>query len=228
LAELSNQKCWYCETQNDGRFDWEVEHFRPKGRVIECGESHPGYWWLAFDWRNLRLACTFCNQRRVDKEGGTAGGKRDHFPLLPGGVRAMVEADRLTPEMPTLLDPTRAGEPGLLFFGIDGTVTARYREENRPIAYHRACESVRIYHLDHVDLVEARKRLFNKIEEIIEEAEEHWRDVESDNAAAARAFDTACARLLNMIHDNSRYSAAARDMLRRYRDGRHEWIEQIL
>src|SRR3954454_1457494 len=62
LEELFHRKCAYCEIST-ARVDWEVEHYRPKGRVAER-QGHPGYYWLAYDWDNLFPSCTFCNQHR--------------------------------------------------------------------------------------------------------------------------------------------------------------------
>lgn len=82
LEQLSNRKCWYCEAIQE-RSDKHVDHFRPKNRVDEDGCSdHPGYWWLAFDWRNFRYSCTYCNAPRRDVEQGTTKGKGARFPLL--------------------------------------------------------------------------------------------------------------------------------------------------
>lgn len=81
LAALLHDKCWYCETPMD-RSDNAVDHFRPKNRVADAANPHAGYRWLAFDESNFRYACTYCNSRRIDQEGGTAGGKADRFPLV--------------------------------------------------------------------------------------------------------------------------------------------------
>lgn len=80
LGELSHRACWYCETRQD-RSDKAVDHFRPKNRVAEAAD-HPGYWWLAFEWRNYRYSCTYCNSRRRSADRVTVGGKQDHFPLV--------------------------------------------------------------------------------------------------------------------------------------------------
>src|SRR5579862_926047 len=65
LAELFNDKCWYCEVSVP-RSDNAVDHFRPKGRVSDAANKHNGYRWLAFEKSNYRYACTFCNSRRKD------------------------------------------------------------------------------------------------------------------------------------------------------------------
>ena len=66
LEKLFEQKCAYCETKIGVNADWDVEHYRPKGRVTE-NTAHPGYYWLAYDWDNLLPSCAFCNQGRRDR-----------------------------------------------------------------------------------------------------------------------------------------------------------------
>lgn len=84
LTALQNDKCCYCEGTIDASYA-DVEHFRPMSL----------YWWLAYDWDNLLVACKYCNQ--------TAKGA--HFAVFD-------EARRLSPgmrppqaESPKLLDP---------------------------------------------------------------------------------------------------------------------------
>jgi len=71
----------------------DVEHFRPKGPVVK--ESHPGYWWLAYDWDNLLIACKVNNTVH----------KANNFPLLNGGIRAKNEHHKLEDERPVLINP---------------------------------------------------------------------------------------------------------------------------
>lgn len=107
LEQLFHHKCAYCESQVEG---FEVEHFRPKGAVSEDA-THPGYYWLAYEWSNLYPACMFCNQRRYDQplwdddKKLPAAGKATQFPLVPGGRRAHNPDDDLALELPLLLDP---------------------------------------------------------------------------------------------------------------------------
>ncbi len=87
-------KCVYCESDIFKSQYGDVEHFRPKdavadkdGRPIRIayeGEArlHPGYYWLAYDWKNLIPACQLCNRtapkRRTD---GKLRGKGARFPV---------------------------------------------------------------------------------------------------------------------------------------------------
>lgn len=109
LEELTHFKCSYCETSLD-RVDWDIEHFRPKGRVKER-EGHPGYYWLAYDWINLLPSCTYCNQNRKEKPvfsgrvTGDSGGKLDQFPIADETGRAMDHNDDITREERLLINP---------------------------------------------------------------------------------------------------------------------------
>ena len=98
LEELFHRKCAYCEAPIGAEADWNVEHFRPKGRVAER-HGHPGYYWLAYEWLNLYPVCEHCNQRRKDRplwgdlQFAEAGGKQDQFPLEDEATRAMAPGD---------------------------------------------------------------------------------------------------------------------------------------
>src|SRR5262245_779977 len=48
-------KCAYCESEFDTVAWGDVEHYRPKRGVT--GETHPGYYWLAYAERNLMPSC---------------------------------------------------------------------------------------------------------------------------------------------------------------------------
>ncbi|OKS86724.1 HNH endonuclease family protein [Mucilaginibacter polytrichastri] len=79
------KKCAYCDFPYASSYDGDVEHFRPKGRVIEKTPPTPGYYWLANTWENLLLSCQHCNQSRKHLLSGEklakARGKLDQFPL---------------------------------------------------------------------------------------------------------------------------------------------------
>lgn len=110
LEELFHRKCAYCETPLS-EIGWQVEHFRPKGRVAGREDDHPGYYWLAYDWSNLYPSCAPCNQSLEDKPLwddpgiGKAAGKADQFPIEDEDRRAMSHQEDLTRESPLLLDP---------------------------------------------------------------------------------------------------------------------------
>ena len=91
LKQVFQGKCVYCETRISAVSEAHVDHFRPKSGVDE-DSSHPGYYWLAYDWNNMLLACPTCDFN-----------KRNRFPV--SGRRAMLLNDSLGDEKPLLLNP---------------------------------------------------------------------------------------------------------------------------
>lgn len=100
-------KCAWCERKRDLNRELDVEHYRPKAKVTEWSGNPPidiktpppevdcgtGYWWLAFRWDNLSLACKNCNQHW----------KRNLFPVRPPRPDCTEGCE--TNEQPLLLDP---------------------------------------------------------------------------------------------------------------------------
>ena len=147
LEKLFEQKCAYCESKIGINAAWDVEHYRPKGRVAE-NAAHPGYYWLAYEWSNLLPCCTFCNQRRHDRPslthaGGPAAGKADQFPLENESDRCMHHQADLALERPWLLNPCLDEPEAHISFAPDGSAIA---------LTERGQKTIEICHLD-------RKRL---------------------------------------------------------------------
>ena len=237
LAELSHQKCWYCESI-EVRGDKEVDHRRPKNAVKECAR-HKGYWWLAFEWTNFRYSCGFCNKRRRDKITNFVGGKGTSFPLLDETQRVFDECDpdELWREEPILLDPTEPSDPALLTFDNDGTARPEKDETCYPDKYLRAKRSIEIYHLNHTDLKEIRQRTCNTVERLVVEGKLYMniqQKAKSDPAEKSRyqlakhSFTKVTQQLMTLINERSEYSAAARAVLRMYRDDEHPWVDDLL
>lgn len=159
LSALFHHKCAYCECRIGVAGSWDVEHYRPKGRVDEA-PSHPGYYWLAYEWTNFLPSCDRCNRRLTDPgtwdepQGGPAAGKHDQFPLIDEQQRCHTPADPLAREQPLLLNPA-LDEPGAhLGFDIDGRV--------KPLS-QRGEATRRICHLDRTQLREERSRAIQKM-----------------------------------------------------------------
>lgn len=87
-------KCCYCERRRDQSRESDVEHFRPKSQVEGIPE-HKGYWWLAYEWENLLIACKNCNESY----------KKAHFPLEDESKRAYNRDDSIQKEQPLLINP---------------------------------------------------------------------------------------------------------------------------
>mgnify|MGYP001177794601 CR=1 FL=1 len=213
LSDASHEKCWYCEIRQV-RSDRAVDHFRPKNRVHGI-KSHPGYWWLAFDWQNYRYSCTYCNSRRRDLAGGTVGGKRDEFPILPPPSHAHSESD--PKDRAKLLDPTVDDDTKLLTFLPNGFPACSTTD---PAAVDRVTESIRCYHLDHGPLVKRRKMLADEISQHVDQAEA------ANDAGHQQGFIHHKKEIIKKIRGKAELSTAARMYLQVYKTRR--WVEEIL
>jgi len=187
---LFHDKCGYCE-HRIVRFDQNVDHYRPKGRVAEEAD-HPGYYWLAYEWKNLIPACTACNQKRSERlEYPNIGrlppmGKADSFPLIDETTRAWSPLDDLTLEEPFLLDPTVDFPEEHLSFYPDGTAYGKTP---------RGEETIRILGLNGRKLYQDRRRT---IRDVV-----GWLTDSKTSASAA-------AMISRSTVDSAQYAAAAR------------------
>lgn len=229
LARLRKDKCWYSESKNSGS-DKDVEHFRPKNAVSEAPD-HEGYWWLAFDWRNYRYSCQWCNQRRVDTINGTDGGKWDYFPVGLGSFRAQQEEDNCDDEEIELLDPIDPHDWKLLTFRLDGKPVPAKPSGTRE--YVRAEVSIQLYHLDHKEFVDDRRSLAGKVQRLIQYME--TLRLQITNPSMRKLYKEQEKELLRVIDRDSEYSAAALAYVRaaiykmeRGHQVKREWIEEIL
>lgn len=113
LREAQHDKCAFCESKITHVSPGDVEHYRPKKGYKQKPKDRigrPGYYWLAYDWENLLLACESCNR----------SGKGNLFPLEDAASRAIDHNHDLTAEKPLLLHPA-IDEPAdhLEFVGAD-------------------------------------------------------------------------------------------------------------
>jgi uncharacterized protein (TIGR02646 family) len=223
LAQVSDDKCWYCESSQH-RADNAVDHYRPKNRN-RSGE-HEGYWWLAFDWRNYRYSCTYCNSRRSDDVKGTSGGKHDNFPLFNPDERATADHPDCTRELPLLLDPSVPEDPGLLWYEPDGRAVPKYSKDVSERRHLRAEKSIELYHLNYHKTEEDRKRLYNKIRKLIGEGDKLFPDADNSSTARSALSNLVIAQLLELIRPRADFAAAARAFLVGFRD--RPWVEGIL
>ena len=107
LLAIHNGKCCYCEKRAERR-ELQVEHFRPKRAVRQLPgdvEERPAYFWLAYSWDNLFLACAACN-----------GKKSTTFPLEDPGQRARSHHADLANERAELVDPTEDDPRDHIYF----------------------------------------------------------------------------------------------------------------
>lgn len=228
LAKLFNKKCWYSESLNPGS-DKDVDHFRPKNRVDEDPE-HEGYWWLAFNWRNYRYSCQWCNQRRVDAQNKTEGGKWDRFPVS-GTFRANQEIDHWESEDINLLDPIDPDDWKLLTFLPNGEPKPARPQGTRE--YERAEISIQVYHLHCQELVRDRKKKATEVRLLVEELDTLILKI--TDPIIRKIYKNRQKDLFRLIDKNSEYSAAALAYARFYvykmergHQVKREWLEEML
>ncbi|EMZ1487821.1 HNH endonuclease [Vibrio cholerae] len=211
LKDLSNGKCWYCESRED-RSDNAVDHFRPKSL----------YPWFTLDYENFRFACTYCNSIRKNPETGESGGKGDHFPLL-SGARALNRVQRNT-EQYLLIDPCKTTDVSLLDFYDDGRPRPKYPDV--PAKNERIVLSIKYYHLDHPDLNEARRKLALDIRDWVEAGDELYPDFNTGKGSIDKAFETNLDNIARAIAFDAPFSVFAKKMVKGYQD--REWIADLL
>jgi uncharacterized protein (TIGR02646 family) len=99
LKRAQHDKCFLCESKISHISYGDVEHFRPKAAYRQRASGKletPGYYWLAYDWDNLFLACQTCNQVF----------KKNLFPLATPNTRATSHKESVNKEDPLFVDPS--------------------------------------------------------------------------------------------------------------------------
>jgi len=143
LRVMHHGKCAFCESILPQITAGNVEHFRPKGEVQQDDTSPPltpGYYWLAYDWENLFLACEWCNSRA----------KKTLFPLEDPAKRARDHNTTLSEETPLLLNPALDRPEEHLEFEEE---LVRAQNESP-----RGAASIEVYRLNDRGLTEERKK----------------------------------------------------------------------
>ena len=189
LKEHQHNKCCYCESKPFATSAGRIDHFRPKSAVRQGEKSdrlRPGYYWLAYRWDNLMLACETCNNK-----------KSDYFPLQNAERRARSHHDALDEESPLLLNPYVEMDlrEHLTF---DGSAC-------RP-ASERGRVTVSILGLNRPDLQDERQRVLTLLERLCSV----MRDPNGCDALRRDARDA----IDPFTQPDAPYSAMARDYLR--------------
>lgn len=202
LEKLFFDKCAYCETKFIAGADSDVEHFRPKGRVAEL-KKHLGYYWLGYEWENLYLSCSHCNQLRKDKPRWEdprtlpSGGKLDQFPLLDERTRAMGPDDDIYEEHTLLIDPCCDDPEWYLGYDPQGQVLALDDNDYGE-------RTIEVFHLKRRRLRDARKPVIARAIKFLEKIE----------TARSRDNDEAVSALTELLDeylsDSSEYAGVVR------------------
>lgn len=230
LREVVGNKCWYSEIDLGGA-DPNVDHFRPKGRVMEVddemaktGQKCEGYWWLAFELLNFRLTSQHSNQRRVDDT--TNGGKADFFPVRGGRAPASTPYAQIFEDI-LPLDPCSASDVSLLWFDPDGK--PGYLPKNSKGTKEdelRIKATIWLYHLDKQDTATPRRKAVENVQLKLKQADTYhqlWKAAVPCMKSKA-SFDKEVAEIAALIADESEFAGAKRCAVRLAASS-FEWIE---
>jgi len=219
LRAIAGNKCWYSEVHLEGA-DPNVDHFRPKGRVREVdtdlkhsGVQSGGYWWLAFEPRNYRLACMHSNQRRTDAD--TDGGKWNYFPIRGARTPIGTEWGAIIEDF-LALDPCSLSDVRLLWFDPDGKpCPAKWKHRDAdPNEIERVKATIWLYHLDKKELQGRRSAHVQDIRKDLRKAHTDyllWAPASGNpNLQAKNSFDEKVAEIRTKIADNAEFAGAKR------------------
>jgi len=127
-TKIYHKKCCYCESNSEAVAPFQVEHYRPKGKITE-ETSHKGYYWLGRIWSNLVLACFWCNNHKDTQFPLSNDGIRVHQPSLQADgtldfVKSQAHQPPLSTEKPLLLHPEIDDPKKHLYYLPNGEIKA--------------------------------------------------------------------------------------------------------
>ena len=199
LLALSAGKCWFSEVR-ELYSHYDVEHFRPKKEAKALDATvRDGYWWLAFDYMNLRVCGNVGNR----KKGGW-------FPLKDGSLCSSYAQPCEESETRYLLDPIDDDDVGLIAFDEEGKVIPMPGiSEWEQARVHETVKRLKLN--EHVPLAEARRKVWQKVDQLIADfTRAKARCGTGNNPAAKTKLIEVCARIRELIHPNAELSAVAR------------------
>lgn len=99
-------RCAYCERRFGGSLV-TMDHFRPVKGTLKENSDHPGYFWLAYHWKNLIPCCSRCNS--IEKVGNFPIYGPRYFPNPERDLPAPEQLDEI--ERPAILSPVGEIDP---------------------------------------------------------------------------------------------------------------------
>lgn len=188
LLQQSYDKCWFSDTESlFNHFD--VEHYRPKKESKDLeGNTREGYWWLAFDWDNLRICGNVGNRM-----------KGAYFPLNDETRAATAQARSRRDEVPLLLDPANEWDAALVEFNEIGEVVPS--PDAMDLDKKRLKVSVTRYKLNFQRLREKRHQVWNDCQRLINKCENEIQEFNQTGSAVCKEqIDSAMIRLGKLVN----------------------------
>jgi hypothetical protein len=223
LNGMFRSKCAYCESRVTATGPTDVEHYRPKGRVLEPnGKTRKGYRWLELEWTNLLPSCIDCNRERRQPLIGPGaaviagkGGKASYFPLRNPAARAKKKGQEKL-ERPLLLNPCDDPDDpeSLLVFTDNGSIRATAAAPSTD----RALSTIDVMGLHRAGLVEWRRNRLQELELQMQEVCKFAFRALEDPANPVHKKDRADAltRLRGMADPPNDYVAMAKQVVRHF------------
>jgi len=204
LDAIYNEKCAFCESNTKAGAPMQVEHYRPKAKVTE-DSTHPGYYWLGYEWSNLLLSCSTCNNRKRNHFELDTGAKPQRKPPLRSGkldkARCLVTERPLVAELPKLLNPE-----------VENDVRQHFQYDSngqiRGLTPHGTNTVTRAY-LDRNSLTVARKNVLGRCLTMISRAIKRYYKGVNTMANVHGAIMAALDELLQVYLENEPYSEYA-------------------
>ncbi len=188
LIRIQHNKCCFCESSLHAQHG-DVEHFRPKGGWVQEDEdklSKVGYYWLAYDWDNLFLACQKCNQTF----------KKNYFPIENPNDRALNHTHDITKELNLIINPSIDNPQEHLLFKkeIITSKTAKGKETIKRTA------------IDQESFEEDRRTYYQAIDSLIT-----CLKLFNENQISSPNGQTILASIVGLVHPKKPYYAMLRD-----------------
>lgn len=239
LFIIFNQKCAYCETRFAAAYTGDIDHFRPKGKVVEKlpGKkkgtninkvlSKNGYYWMAAKWDNLVLSCKDCNSARRHKLPDNSEiviGKQEQFPLIDETYRIkQPDVGELESEESARLIVNPCTEDPEKFFEYDeGMGVIKERQGLIDKALLKARKSIDVYALHRSELCDERKRMTNAILERIESCDSilqlynRLSSIDQDRPENKQMIQNERNKLVQLVQSDQMYAGLARQIIGKY------------
>ncbi|MFT4224326.1 HNH endonuclease [Dysgonomonas sp.] len=145
LSSLYHNKCAFCEQRIE---QYHVEHYRPKN-------GNGAYYWLAFSWDNLLLACPKCNTSKGSDF--QLSGIKAIFNNTERGLKNIntLSSDYDIIEQPKMVNPEVTDPSGFILFHRDGSV------QSNNIRFSYTIDKCK---LDRAYLKDERRKIFDEFE----------------------------------------------------------------
>lgn len=145
LSSIYHNKCAFCEQRIE---QYHVEHYRPK-------KGGGSYYWLAFSWDNLLLACPKCNSSKGTHFKIT--GSKAIFVNTENNIKNIntLSSTYDQTEQPKMINPEIVDPESLIRFDRSGSI---YSNDDR---FKYTIEKRK---LDRTYLKDERKKIFDEFE----------------------------------------------------------------